>query len=192
MEATKCFDAVLGIAGNFLKYAAEYYDKLGSMVALGDQNGSEETKLQKESKQDSKPSTEPCKTDADEMQIETEKEKPVNGAAPVSATGSAGSKETKKKKRKRPQGAQAPPPRTPLLQIIAMQELDNINARYEGTPKYTSEKADAHVRQCGSRGRWCALTCFLQNFTTFLGNLFFRLFVIRVLFLVDFLQYEWV
>jgi len=66
------------------------------------------------------------------MQIETEKEKTVNGATPASAIGSSDNNEAKtKKKRKRLQGAQAPPPRTPLLQIIAMQELDNINARYE-------------------------------------------------------------
>jgi len=134
MEATKCYDAVLGIAGNFLKYAAEYYDKLGSMIALGDQNGLEETnnKLQKESsnKQEQK-QTEPPKTDLDEMQIETEKDKNENGSATTTTQTSDADKEAKPKKKRKLSQSQAPPPRTPLLQIIAMQELDNINARYQ-------------------------------------------------------------
>jgi transcription initiation factor TFIID subunit 6 len=104
MEAMKCYDAVLNIAGNFLKYAAEYYDKLGSTSSIIG-----ETPHTKRNKSDK--SSNP---DIENMQIDS-----------ILITESSGFE--KKKKSKEIQ----PIPRSHLVQIIAMQELDNINERYQ-------------------------------------------------------------
>jgi len=112
MEAMKCYDAVLNIAGNFLKYAAEYYDKLGSTSSIIG-----ETSHSKKNKSDHKSSN----PDRENMNLDSqspEQQKSEN----LDSSGFE-----KKKKSKELQ----PIPRSHLVQIIAMQELDNINERYE-------------------------------------------------------------
>uniref|UniRef100_A0A6B2L140 TBP-associated factor 6 n=1 Tax=Arcella intermedia TaxID=1963864 RepID=A0A6B2L140_9EUKA len=122
-EATKCYSAVLGIAGNFLRYAVDYYEKLGTMMGLVTPNPDQPKTPQ------STPKTQNT-TPQDGMQIEPENNKDDEKEQKEEKHKDKKKKEAFEKverKKKKP----LLPNQAPLNQIIALQELDNINGRYE-------------------------------------------------------------